>query len=161
VLAWGSDNHGQLGDGTFAADRPTPGQVQLPEGTRVRGLFAGCQDGLVLNGSGHVLAWGSDGDGKLGDGAPMSDRPTPVRVKLQTGTKVTAISAGCTHSLALTASGKVLAWGDNSVGELGRGAGISSSPVPVRVGLPAGLAATTIWSGPMAPTSMTLVRARG
>ena len=42
-------------------------------------------------------------------GFPESDRPLP------------AIAAGKTHSLALTESGEVYAWGDNDGGQLGLG----------------------------------------
>ena len=57
---------------------------------------------------------------------------------------MTAISAGCAHSLARTASGRVLAWGDNEYGQLGNGITGGISDTPVRVKLPAGLAAIAI-----------------
>ena len=45
----------------------------------------------------------------------------PVNVSLPAGTKVTAVAAGALHSLALTSTGAVLAWGYNADGELGDG----------------------------------------
>ena len=38
----------------------------------------------------------------------------PVNVSLPAGTKVTAVAAGAIHSLALTSTGAVLAWGYNA-----------------------------------------------
>jgi alpha-tubulin suppressor-like RCC1 family protein len=56
-------------------------------------------------------------------------------VKLPAGAKVTAIAAGCHHSLALTSTGQVLAWGDDASGELGDG-NTTQRDVPVKVRLP-------------------------
>jgi alpha-tubulin suppressor-like RCC1 family protein len=61
---------------------------------------------------------------------------TPVHVIELSG--VTAIAAGCTHSLALLANGEVAGWGANSYGELGKGnkkldAGKNRSWVPVHM----------------------------
>jgi alpha-tubulin suppressor-like RCC1 family protein len=53
------------------------------------------------------------------------------------GTRVRAASAGLEYALALTRSGGVLAWGDNTAGELGNGS-TTSRRTPVRVKLPAG-----------------------
>src|SRR6202044_2876443 len=141
VLAWGRNTTGQLGDGTTTS-ASTPVKVHLPPGTRVTQVRAGCAHTLALTAKGHVLAWGSDSDGQLGDGR-ITDSATPVRVKLPRGTKITAIRAGCEHSLALTSNGQVLAWGYNHGGELGNGS-TASSDVPVRVALPAGVRATAV-----------------
>ena len=92
-----------------------------------------CDHTLALTPMGHVLAWGSDSDGQLGDGR-ISDSVTPVRV-IPRRTKITAIRAGCEHSLALTSKGQVLAWGYNHGGELGNGS-TANSDVPVWVRLP-------------------------
>ena len=51
------------------------------------------------------------------------------------GTKVTAVAAGELHSLAVTSTGAVLAWGGNNFGQLGDRS-YEGSDVPVRVDLP-------------------------
>jgi alpha-tubulin suppressor-like RCC1 family protein len=71
--------------------------------------------------------------------------------------KVTAVSSGCTHSLARTASGRVLAWGENIDRELGNGI-TKSSNAPVRVKLPAGAVVVAIGSGPDAFVSLAITR---
>jgi alpha-tubulin suppressor-like RCC1 family protein len=155
LLSWGSNDRGQLGNGSTSGSH-VPIPVKLPEGTKVRGLFAGCQDTLAQTSTGKVLAWGAGDVGQLGNGR-AADRHRPVRVRLPKGSKVTAISAGCQHSLALTASGHVLAWGFNGDGELGNGT-LAGRSVPVRVRLAAGLTAIAIGSGPISKSSWAIVR---
>lgn len=143
VLAWGANNFGQLGDnGTSPSNVPV--DAMIPTGTKVKAVAGGWGHSLALTSSGAVLAWGYNFDGELGDGNHTNSH-VPVKVKLPTGTKVTAIAAGAFHSLALTSTGSVLAWGDNQDGELGRSG--PSSDLPVKVKLPSGLTATAIAAG--------------
>jgi len=52
-------------------------------------------------------------------------------------TQVTAIAAGCKHSMALTSNGQVWAWGYNHVGQLGTETKNLAQPTPIQVsGLP-------------------------
>jgi alpha-tubulin suppressor-like RCC1 family protein len=119
VLAWGDNIAGELGDGT-TTDRHVPVFAHLPQGAKVRGLFGGCFHTLALTTAGQVLAWGDNQWGQLGDGT-TTERDLPARVAIQSGTTVTAISAGCDHNLAATSNGHVLAWGIANDGELGIG----------------------------------------
>jgi len=135
LRAWGDDRSGQLGDGaTRSSD--TPVRVKLPSGTTVTSVRAGGKHSLALTSAGQVLAWGHNFSGQLGDGTTI-DRHTPIRVKLPQGTRVIAVSAGGVHSLAVTAAGQLLAWGDNEYGQLGDGT-TKDRHIPVRVKLPAG-----------------------
>jgi alpha-tubulin suppressor-like RCC1 family protein len=155
VLAWGDNTDGALGNGTTTIRSLTPVTVRLPRHTKVRALFGGCAQSLALTTNGHVLAWGDNSLGALGNGT-TTNSATPVKVKLPQGTKVTAVAAGCDHNLALTANGHVLAWGLGGDGELGNGA-TTSSDLPVRVKIPAGLVATGIAAGPEANDSLAIV----
>src|SRR5205823_5305987 len=120
VVAWGDNSFGQLGDGTHTR-RTTPVPVSgLTAGT-VMAVSAGVQHSLALKKDGTVVAWGDNIFGQLGDGT-NTERSTPVLVRQPTGTPLggaTAISAGGAHSLAVAEGGAVIAWGDNSFGELG------------------------------------------
>jgi len=141
IWAWGFNNFGQVGDGT-TKERDTPVPVALPPGTHVTAIAAGQDFSMALTASGRVLAWGSNSSGQLGDGT-TTQRDTPVQVHLPAGTRVRGVSGGCAHALALTAAGKLLAWGDNSVGQLGTGSFVSRHrPVPVR--LPRGATVTQL-----------------
>jgi alpha-tubulin suppressor-like RCC1 family protein len=143
VLAWGWNYAGQLGDGT-TTDSTLPVPVHLPAGSRATAVAAGDDHSLALTSDGRVLAWGYNRSGELGDGATtVSTLPVPVH--LPPGTRITAVAAGY-QSLALTSDGRVLAWGDNTSGELGDGDGGDGrySTLPVCVHLPAGTRVTAI-----------------
>jgi molybdopterin-binding protein len=145
VLAWGNNDDGALGNGSFGDTSSTPVSVDLPAGTRITAISAGDDYSLALTSDGSVLAWGWNGVGQLGDGTIASSF-TPVPVDLPAGTHITAISAGDDFSLALTSQGSVLAWGDGLFGELGDGSTTDSySPIPVD--LPAGTDITAIAAG--------------
>jgi alpha-tubulin suppressor-like RCC1 family protein len=132
VLAWGSDARGQLGNGQGHPSR-RPVAVKMPRGVKVSQISAGCLFNLALSTTGQVYAWGDDHHGQLGAGHGFADSNVPVPVR--GAVHVTAISAGCTHSLALTASGTVLAWGSGAHGDLGDGAN-ASADAPRAVRLP-------------------------
>jgi alpha-tubulin suppressor-like RCC1 family protein len=136
VWAWGSNNFGQLGDGT-TVDRHTPVQtVGLPAGDPVVAISAGFTHTLALTASGEVWAWGFNINGQLGDGT-TTERHTPVRtVGLPDGDPVTQIAAGADFSLALTASGHVWGWGINELGQLGTGNVIDKILIPVQTAIP-------------------------
>jgi len=144
VLAWGNNANGQLGNGTTTSSS-TPVAVSLPSGTTVTAIAGGARHSLALTSTGQVLAWGYNFYGQLGNGTATSSS-TPVAVSLPSGTTVTAIAAGLGHSLALTSSGQVLAWGDNFDGELGNSSNVNSS-TPVAVSLTSGTYVTAIAAG--------------
>jgi alpha-tubulin suppressor-like RCC1 family protein len=142
VQCWGGNVLGQLGDNTNS-DSPIPVNVSGVGGI---GLLAGIATIAVggahscaLNTVGGVQCWGDNSSGQLGDGS-VAIRLTPVDV-LGLTSGVAAISAGETHSCALTTAGGVKCWGQNFVGELGNNS-TTGSPLPVDVtGLTSGVAA--------------------
>ncbi|WP_142116370.1 Ig-like domain repeat protein [Salinispora arenicola] len=144
VLAWGRNVSGQLGNGD-STNRSTPVEVSLPAGVTITAVAAGAFHSLALTSAGAVLAWGENLHGQLGNGG-TTDRSTPVEVSLPAGVTITAVAAGAAYSLALTSTGAVLAWGDNSNGQLGNGTTTGSS-TPVDVDLPAGMTITTVAAG--------------
>ncbi len=144
VFACGKNDDGELGDGS-TTDSDVPVKVDLPAGTKVTAVAAGAGHNLAVTSTGAVLAWGLNNEGQLGNGSTGSS-DVPVTVSLPAGTKVTAVAAGALHSLALTSTGAVLAWGYNADGELGDGS-TANSDVPVKVKLPAGTKVTAIAAG--------------
>ncbi len=144
VLAWGKNYNGDLGNGS-TTDSSVPVTVHLPAGTKVTAVAAGGEHNLAVTLTGAVLAWGYGADGQLGNGGTGSSG-TPVPVSLPTGIKVTAVAAGALHSLAVTSTGGVLAWGYNGDGELGDGSKTNSN-VPVKVKLPSGTKVIAVAAG--------------
>jgi alpha-tubulin suppressor-like RCC1 family protein len=153
IYAWGLDNVGQLGNGATATAVSTPVLVSLPSGTVATAISAGYAHGLALTSAGQIYAWGLNSSGQLGNGSTTSTS-TPILVHLPTGTAATAIGAGYAHSLAVTASGTALAWGDNTDSELGNGT-TTSSASPVAVSLPSGTTVSAVSGGYFSSEALT------
>lgn len=126
VLAWGSNDYMQLGDGTTTA-RMAP--VHVSGLTDVQAVATGHAHTIALLNDGTVKAWGSNAYGQLGDDS-TTDHSLPTSVPGLSG--VTAIAAGQWCSYALLGNGNVMAWGDNTVGELGDNT-TTARPAPVQV----------------------------
>ena len=109
----GSNNYGQLGDGT-TANKTAPGLVSSLSG--VIAIDCGIEHSLALKSDGTVWAWGRNGNGQLGD-VTTTNSSSPVQASGLTG--VIAIAVGGNHSLALKSDGTVWAWGFNQYGQLG------------------------------------------
>ena len=136
VECWGSNQSGELGDGTDVGNRPSPAWVTaLPK--YVTGIAAGGYQSqahtCALADGGAVLCWGSDQAGQLGLGVPR-ERAVPVDVTGLTG-PVAAISAGGDHTCAVSIDGDVKCWGVNRYGQLGNGTLRQSSTPLAVVGL--------------------------
>ena len=126
IWAWGDNSAGQLGDGT-TTNRHLPVLVQMPvpegvESIWIHSIAAGGSHSLAAVSDGTVWAWGSNSAGQLGDGT-TTNRHLPVLVDMsgiELWPWVQSIAAGGSHSLAIV-GGVMLAWGDNSAGQLGDG----------------------------------------
>jgi len=129
VWCWGSNDSGQLGNGSTSASNVP----QMVSGlTDVAQVSAGSGNFVcVVRGDGGVWCWGENGEGQLGDGTTI-DRLTPVRV----GTLLaTSVSCGSNHVCARLADHSTWCWGANTTGQLGDGTTNAASQ-PVQIGLP-------------------------
>ncbi len=120
VYAWGSNEFGQLGNGTLVS---TATPVLVSSLSNVTSIFAGRDHSLAVKADGTVWTWGFNRNGELGDGT-TTKRKVPVEVRRANGNPLTGIvqvTAGANHSLALRFDGAVFSWGSNDHGQLGDG----------------------------------------
>jgi alpha-tubulin suppressor-like RCC1 family protein len=130
VWTWGKNASGELGNGTVT-DSATP--VKVSGLSNVTAVAAGFDHTVIVNNDGTVWAWGNNGNGQLGaDKATLANSATPVQVSGLSS--VMAIAAGNSDTVALKNDGTLLAWGNNSNGQLGNGTTLESA-TPVQVQL--------------------------
>jgi alpha-tubulin suppressor-like RCC1 family protein len=123
VLAWGDNQDGDLGNGSFVPSG-LPVQVEVSAGvplSDVIDIAAGLTHSAALTKSGSVYVWGTNTDGALGDGT-TSRRTRAVVVTDASGkplSGVVAIAAGQNSTLFLMSDGTVLMTGNNTYGQQG------------------------------------------
>ena len=131
LYCWGSNEDGQLGDGTII-DRSVP--VIVPGGLLFQEVAAerSTTCGLV---QGKAYCWGNNLNGQLAIGVTSQPKTTPTAVV--GGLTFASISVGSIHSCALTISGSAYCWGNNQHRQLGDGTSVTlrTSPTLVLGGL--------------------------
>ena len=127
--AWGLNSNGQLGAASGAASSVSPISV-VGNFTDWIQVSAGGNHSLGLKSNGTVWAWGSNGDGRLGDNTIVG-KTSPVSIVGTTNDWV-QLSAGDRHNVGLKSDGTAWAWGHGANGKLGNNASTNrSSPVLV------------------------------
>jgi len=127
AYCWGSNDRGQLGNGTGASSAD-PVRVDAPE--RLTDISASWRQTCAVGASGAVYCWGSIVHVQGGGEFTASSTPSRVEAAL----RFTRVSVGLSHACALTASGKAHCWGYDNNLALGDGAGgpfFTATPVAV------------------------------
>uniref|UniRef100_A0A6I8P1W7 Uncharacterized protein n=1 Tax=Ornithorhynchus anatinus TaxID=9258 RepID=A0A6I8P1W7_ORNAN len=88
---------------------------------RVIQVACGDRHSMALTRDGELFSWGDDEHGQLGLERAWVPCPAPQRVCALAGVPLARMEAGGAHSLALSATGAVFAWGRNDRGQLGLG----------------------------------------
>jgi alpha-tubulin suppressor-like RCC1 family protein len=149
VYACGSGEDGVLGNGSTAASSSKPvAVVGLPATAKVTALTSSWEGSGALLGDGTYYDWGFNSAGQLGDGS-TANSGSPVEVKLPGAVHVVSQGgSGATNgqTIAILSNGSVWAWGNNKKGQLGDGSR-TSSDVPTRVDVPAGVTFLSVDSG--------------
>jgi alpha-tubulin suppressor-like RCC1 family protein len=139
LFTFGYNATGQLGNGTHGYEEdPTPEAITLPGATGPPAqVSAGREFSLVVTSTGQLYAFGGNSEGELGNGGYNYEGVwTPEEIALP-GAKGGAVqvAAGEYHSLVLTSSGQLYAFGDNHSGQLGDGS-TTSRRTPEQITLP-------------------------
>lgn len=127
VRCWGNNLLGACGDGGAELEISNP--VPVAGLADVAEIALGAGHGCAVGKDKKVRCWGSNKNGKLGDGT-SENRRTPVLVADLDG--VEHVALGSDHSCAWATSGEVLCWGSNEFRQLGDGTTVGH-PKPVRV----------------------------
>ena len=134
LWAWGSNNAGQLGDGTITTyydkfeekikknnDKSKPIKIM----DNVASIAAGGAYSLAVKTDGTLWAWGDNSYGALGDGTITTyesrviiddnNKSGPVKIM----DNVSSVVAGSSYNLAIKTDGSLWGWGANYYGQLG------------------------------------------
>ncbi len=131
AFCWGANADGQLGTGR-KADETLPAAVLLPSDVHAVAVFAGANDSCAIVANGDVYCWGANGSGQIGAVSALG-QATPTKIA---GLDAPAVQIGVMDDTicALLRNGAVACWGDNLVGQLGRGVrDIEKHPKPEAV----------------------------
>ena len=139
LKCWGYGAYGQLGNDATLSNKSFPVDV-LGMTSGVASVSAGFAHTCAVTTAGGLKCWGNGAYGQLGNDASFSSKPTPVDVLGMTS-GVASVSAGAYHTCAVTISGGLKCWGDDSYGQLGNDVTLTSKPTPVDVlGMTSGVA---------------------
>ena len=123
AFAWGSNNFGQLGDGT-RDNRFEPVIVITPP-SAYHAVAAGGNHSLALDLSDQAYTWGRNSEGQLGDGT-LVNKSSPITVSGDHMFR--KIDGGEKHSIGLDTGGQVWGWGHGQLGQLGTGVTLTEGP---------------------------------
>ncbi|MFT3942205.1 MAG: hypothetical protein QM705_00070 [Ancrocorticia sp.] len=144
AYAWGSNQLGQLGNGTNAFSA-VPALVSAPEGITFTQVDAAENLSGAIGSDGAAYVWGS-GTLPLAEGVEASN--IPVKVQPPEGVTFKEISVAPSHILALATDGSAYAWGLNSYGTIGAGQDFGPRTLtPVKVAAPEGVKFTRVAAG--------------
>lgn len=120
---WGSDTHGQIGDGGGASGTAQSSPVAVVM-TGIPGGFTQLDVGrrhvCAVAVSGAVHCWGADAAGQLGNGAATADVAQPAKVTAG-DREFFSVDAGGDSTCAVSSTGQAFCWGANADGQLGVG----------------------------------------
>uniref|UniRef100_A0A1B6CWH0 RCC1-like domain-containing protein n=1 Tax=Clastoptera arizonana TaxID=38151 RepID=A0A1B6CWH0_9HEMI len=134
LYSWGSSKYGQLGIGV-TSQSSEPRLIERLYNERVTSVMAGQYHSLALTTEGWLYTWGWGVHGQLGHNS-VEDCHYPCRVEALLAEVCVACSGGHAHTIVLTSTGRVWAFGSSVFGQLGTGSNAKSNH-PVQVfGLP-------------------------
>ena len=115
AYCWGSNNFGQLGDGT-RINRTSP--VPVAGGRVFRQVSTGRLHVCAVTPTDRAFCWGRNNYGQLGDGTGLlRTRPALVAGSLP----FRQVDAGAAHTCGVTTANQAFCWGYGGSGEIGDG----------------------------------------
>lgn len=120
----------------------SPGTVDVTVTTSGGTSATSAGDRFTYYHGGGASDWGNNDYGELGNGttctgSPCSGSTLPITVAVPGTPEIVQVAGGSGHTVALTSTGNVYAWGLGTSGQLGNN-GTASSSTPVEVCAPGG-----------------------
>ncbi|MCT6874524.1 MAG: InlB B-repeat-containing protein, partial [Bifidobacterium sp.] len=150
LYAWGSNDHGQLGDGT-TTERHEPVPVKKPQGVSQDFTWVQASAGYLfsvgLGSDGKLYSWGDNTYGQLGNNTTTAHyTPEPVNLPQNAPSGFTwkQEAVGSLHALGLGSDGNLYSWGDNDHNQLGDGT-TTERHAPIQVKMPNGVPSGFTW----------------
>ncbi|XP_035991717.1 probable E3 ubiquitin-protein ligase HERC1 isoform X7 [Fundulus heteroclitus] len=119
VWAFGDGDYGKLGLGNSTA-KSSPQKVDVLCGLGIKKVACGTQFSVALTKDGKVYTFGQDRLIGLPEGRARNHN-RPQQVPALSGIHIQDVAVGAEHTLVLSSTGDVYAWGSNSEGQLGLG----------------------------------------
>jgi RHS repeat-associated protein len=132
VVDWGDNIYGTLGNNSTTSSSTPVAVSGLTGVTSISTGFWFFESAVTSTGT--LWTWGDNTYSELGIGTrtpPVTYSKVPIQVTSLSNMK--SVSAGGLHMLALSNTGTVWAWGDNSKGQLGQPSNVANSNVPLQV----------------------------
>ncbi|KAM3285464.1 PH, RCC1 and FYVE domains-containing protein 1 isoform X1 [Capsicum chacoense] len=116
VFIWGEGAEGGcLGDGEVKLDALSPKVLESTMMLDVQAISIGRSHASLVTKQGEVFCWGEGKNGRLGHKHDM-DTARPKLVDSLYGVHVKSVTCGEYQTCAVTSSGELYTWGDNSFG---------------------------------------------
>ena len=134
AYCWGWNSTGNLGVGDNI-NRAYPSRVLNGEGPGFyKSISAAPYIACAVGVDEKVYCWGTQIEGRVGNGENSGYVSSPVAISLGTGPGTyKSVDVGSTGSCAMGTDNKIYCWGRGSEGQLGNGTIVTESTVPVAV----------------------------
>jgi len=130
LWAWGNRESGRIGQGQIWGSQTTP--IQIGAAANWAHVSAGDSHTVAITTTGELWAWGNRENGRIGEGEATGNQTTPIQVG--TDRIWATASAGASHTVAVTTTGELWAWGNRENGRIGEGETTGSQTYPIQVG---------------------------
>jgi hypothetical protein len=125
---WGFNEAGQVGNGTKQiATEAVPVNVPALSQVSQGGSLNSNGQTVALAASGDVYVWGNGQEGEMGNGS-TSNALKPQLLPEPTGVQFTLVNSGGSTDYAITSSGDLYAWGNNTRDQIGNGVSGTQQP---------------------------------
>lgn len=120
VYSWGDGKFGRLGHGSEST-LGVPRIIDRLRGVRITQVSCGGFHTAAVCEEGQCYTWGGGEHGQLGHGDKSNRLEPHLVVGLPPSRGRTIVACGWSHTVALTVTGEVFAWGNGDHGKLGLG----------------------------------------